>query len=65
MKYLNAIKLLQKEIERIQGDSAQLEEVEYEGMADHLFSKDTIENNTTRIKELQDACMVLIKTTNT
>lgn len=62
MKHPNAIILLRKEIERLQGDNAKLQAMEPEVVSELAFISNTIENNQLRIEEMQGACMVLIKT---
>ena len=64
MKHPNAIAILRKEIERLQGDNAKLGAIEPEMVSELVFINNSIENNTLRIKELQSACMVLINTSN-
>jgi hypothetical protein len=62
MKHPNAIAILRKEIERLQGDNAQLETVadEAEMAVDLMLANNAIANNNLRISELQSACMILI-----
>lgn len=62
MKHPNAIAILRKEIERLQGDNAQLETVADEAKiaVDLMLTENAIENNKLRISEMQSACMILI-----
>lgn len=66
MRHPNAIAILRKEIERIQGDNAKLKTVadEAELAVDIMLTENSIENNNLRISELQNACMILIHSTN-
>jgi len=64
MKHPNAIVILRKEIERLNGDNATLGAMEPEMVSELAFIQNAIENNTLRITEMQSACMVLINSSN-